>query len=85
MTGWDADLVYDFEDGSWYYYYRLKDDTTPNSKKSIQDVQWTNKALIPGRSVSYEYWYTEELRVVQRMGIKDKIQQEKYWIKIDTK
>ncbi|NZA38705.1 prepilin-type N-terminal cleavage/methylation domain-containing protein [Eubacterium callanderi] len=81
--GWTAAFVYDFEEGCWYYNYRSgnNNDYTGNS---ILNTQWSDEGMVPGKDITYREFYMNE-GVIGKPGIKERIHNEKYWIKIENK
>ncbi|ALU13262.1 hypothetical protein ACH52_0431 [Eubacterium limosum] len=82
-SGWTASLVYDFEEGCWYYYYR-KGSNDNYTSNSILNTQWSDKGMVPKRDVTYREFYENE-GVIGKPGIKERIHNEKHWIKIENK
>lgn len=82
-SGWTASFVYDFEEGCWYYYYR-KGSNADYTSNSILNTQWSDEGMVPGKDITYRKFYENE-GVIGKPGIKERIHNEKYWIKIENK
>ncbi|MEG1107097.1 MAG: prepilin-type N-terminal cleavage/methylation domain-containing protein [Eubacterium sp.] len=77
MQSWPADMVYDFEEGCWYYRYKI------NANPYIQDSPWKIDEFCPELKMTYKEFYSQEnIKQPQKIGISDKIHNEEEWIKV---
>ncbi|MEG2285625.1 MAG: hypothetical protein RSB90_08670, partial [Eubacterium sp.] len=77
MQSWPADMVYDFEEGCWYYRYKT------NANPYIQDSPWKIDEFCPELKMTYKKFYSQpDIKQPQKIGISDKIHNEEEWIKV---
>lgn len=79
-SGWSADLVFDFEEGCWYYFFKTGN---PNSIKQISDLPWHIDSECPGKNMTFREFYKENKINIEK-GVSEKIHDEDNWIKIVT-